>query len=288
MAGDDEKHNKTAVNVYLSPSGSTERTGRIISSLLEKKGYQIREFNLAGHQGKENEIYEEIARSSLLLVGSPVYAGKAVSPVLSFLNKLPATGDIQVLAYVTYGGVSRGDSLYQLAEALDRKGFKVLGLAEVVAEHSMMFKTKNRLGKGRPGVSDTEKLDSWIGSLSPAFESTGINTMDYSAARKLHPLGRAIQSTTFRPEFDSLLFPSAKFDPGKCDSCGACAEACPSGRLDNLPGIDESKACIHCYQCVKTCTRGAFSAPVQIMYPLLRILSRIYWGSGGPETVCYR
>lgn len=287
MAGNNENSNKTVVNVFLSPSGSTEKTGRIISSLLEKKGYSVREFNLANYRGKENEIYDEISRASLFLVGSPVYAGKPVSPVISFLNKLPGRGEIPVLAYVTYGAVSKGDSLYQLATLLDKKGFKVLGLTEVVSEHSMMFKSRNQLGKGRPGDPDNARLDSWINSLATAFESASGKTMDYSAAAKLHPLGKAIQSTAFRPELDNLLFPSARFNPEKCDSCGACAEACPIGRLSNLPKIDTSRACIHCYQCVKTCDSGAFSAPVQIMYPLLRVLSRIYWGSEGPETICY-
>ncbi|MBN1288839.1 MAG: 4Fe-4S binding protein [Actinobacteria bacterium] len=288
MAGNNGAQNKTAAHIFISPSGSTKKTGRAICSMLEERGYTVREFNLAKYRGREKEVYEAIGASSLLVVGSPVYAGSALSPVTAFLNKMPTANKKPALAYVTYGTVSKGDSLFQLAGALDRKGFKVLGLAAVVAEHSMMFKSGNPLGKGRPGESDNGEIKSWVDSISSSLESTGGKSMDYSVARQRQLFGKVMQATAFRPEFQGFIFPPVSFREESCDSCGACIEVCPSGRLDNLPRINKSVKCLHCYQCVKVCGESAMSAPVRLMQPVLHALARISRGSSEPVTTCYR
>ncbi|MBN2168808.1 MAG: 4Fe-4S binding protein [Actinobacteria bacterium] len=287
MAENNGAQNKTVVNIFLSPSGSTRKTGRLICSFFKEKGYSIIEFDLAKYRGKEKEIYDAVKSSTLLLAGSPVYAGNALSPVISFLNKMPQVSGKSALAYVTYGTVSKGDSLYQLADVLNKKGFKVLGLAAIVAEHSMMFKSNSPFGKGRPGDFDINAIKTWMDSILPLVESGTGTTINYSTVKQQQLFGKIMQATAFRPELHSFIFPPVSFREENCNSCGACMEVCPSGRLDNLPRINKSIKCLHCYQCIKVCKEGAVNAPVWLMPPVLHVLARISRGSSEPETTCY-
>ncbi len=49
-------------------------------------------------------------------------------------------------------------------------------------------------------------------------------------------------------------------DPGKCTSCGRCADACPKGAIsmDAGPKFDHSK-CASCLLCIEMCKNGALS-----------------------------
>lgn len=268
---------KSAAHFYISPAGSTRKAGRRVCSLLEGRGYSTSEFDLARYRGREEVVLEGIGAASLLLAGSPVFASHAAQPVMSLLESLPPGRGKPALAYVTYGGVSSGSSLYEMARALDGKGYVVTGLAEVLAPHSMMFLAAEPLGSGHPGEEDWKVLASWIGQVSPALKSGRAVTMDYSRARPVGAFTRLLNAFVFTPRSIQLFFPPVRFRSERCDGCGTCREVCPARRLDRTPEIDESRACMYCYQCVRRCPKGAFSAPVRVMYPGLRALSRV-WG----------
>ena len=53
---------------------------------------------------------------------------------------------------------------------------------------------------------------------------------------------------------------SCTVDEDACIGCGACAEACPHGRMDVVDGkARPHAACAGCGQCLKACARGALS-----------------------------
>lgn len=271
---------------YLSPSGSTRKAGRKICALLEENGYTADEFDLSRCRNRMDEVYEGIRAASLLLIGSPVYANHAAGPVLALLGDLPEGAGKPALAYVTYGGVSKGSSLFEMAEALSGKGYSVLGLAEVLAVHSMMFRDVDPVGKGHPGEVDWRALASWIEKISPLLKPVGA-AMDYSCTRPPGRLSRSLDTGVFTPRFMRHLWPSIRFRPEKCTMCGACTSVCPAGRLDDLPRIDEATSCLYCYQCVRCCPEGAFNAFMQVTHPAVRVLSRASNRRCGPETRYY-
>ncbi|MBN2026821.1 MAG: 4Fe-4S binding protein [Actinobacteria bacterium] len=266
-------HKGTAAFLYLSPSGSTRKAGREVCSFLEARGYATAEFDIARYRGREEEIFGGIRECSLLLVGSPVYADHAAYPVMSLLGSIPRGGGKPALAYTTYGEVSSGSSVYQLFKALDGKGYRVLGVAEVLAVHSMMFRGSSPAGKGRPNEEDFEALGRWLEELTHGLERDDYEGIDASRIRPGR-FDRLIDAAVFNPGFMHHFWPVIRFRPDRCDSCGACQKKCPVGRLDDLPRIDSDIDCLYCYQCVRSCPRGAFEARMWIAHPAIKLFSK--------------
>jgi len=264
----------TVAFVHISPSGSTREVGRRICSYLAERGYEAAEFDVARYRGREGEVLRGVRESSLVLAGSPVYADHALRPLVSLLKSLPRGGGKPALAFVTYGEVSSGSSLYQMWKLLDGNGYRVQGLAEVLSVHSMMFRSGRPLGKGRPGEGDFEVLEGWIDDIAPRLEQGETVGIDASCVR---PAGidTVLDATVCRPEFMRYLWPNIRFRPEKCNSCGICRERCPAGRLGDLPRIDGANRCLYCYQCVRSCPEGAFDAPMWMVSPFVRAFSKL-------------
>jgi NAD-dependent dihydropyrimidine dehydrogenase PreA subunit len=266
-------NNGAVAFLYLSPSGSTRKVGRKVCSFLEAKGYATLEFDIAKYRGREEEVLRGIREASLLLVGSPVYADHAAYPITSLLKSIPRGEGKPALAYVTYGEVSSGGSLYQLWKALDGKGYRVLGLAEVLAVHSMMFRDGDPVGKDHPHGGDFELLREWVEELASGLERDDVASIDSSRIRP-GKLDLMLDAVVFNPGFMHHLWPRIRFRPERCDSCGACQKKCPVGRLDDLPRIDDGNRCLYCYQCVRSCPEGAFDAPMRMAHPVIRFFSK--------------
>ncbi len=266
-------HKGTVAFLYLSPSGSTRKAGREVCAFLEARGYTTEEFDIARYRGSEEEIFRGIRECSLLLVGSPVYADHAAYPVMSLLGSIPRGEGKPALAYTTYGEVSSGSSVYQLFKALDGKGYRVLGVAEVLAVHSMMFRDSRPTGEGRPNEEDFEVLGRWLEELEVGLAHDGVAGIEASNIRPGR-FDRMLDAAVFNPGFMHHFWPRIRFRPERCDSCGACQKKCPVGRLDDLPRIDGGIDCLYCYQCVRSCPRGAFDAPMWIAHQAIRFLSK--------------
>ncbi len=235
---------------------------------------------------REEEARDGIKNSSLLIVGSPVYGGHAPGPLMRFIKGIPRGNGKPALAYVSYGVVSKGSSLYRMAKSLDGLGYHVLGLAEVLAAHSMMFRTGKPLGKGHPGEDDWKVLRTWVEELAPRLESVGGGSLDYSAVRPPRCIDRALDATFYTPQVMHYAMPPKRFRKDRCIDCGACRKACPVGRLDRLPVIDKSISCIDCYSCVRSCEQGAFTAPMWVARPVLRLFSKVE-GIGEKQATRY-
>lgn len=53
-----------------------------------------------------------------------------------------------------------------------------------------------------------------------------------------------------------------QIDPQKCETCGACMEACPNEaiKIKGLTAVIDAGLCIDCGNCETTCNSGAISA----------------------------
>jgi NAD-dependent dihydropyrimidine dehydrogenase PreA subunit len=138
--------------VYSSPAGTTEKTAQFISQSLKKVQKSPEFFNLSAVTDY-SVIYDFVKNSLervLLFVGSPVYVGHPVPPVLEFLEQLPVVQNNLAVPFVTWGAVSSGVALREMADILNDKQFGVCGAASILAEHSQMWSVEEPLAENRP------------------------------------------------------------------------------------------------------------------------------------------
>lgn len=149
-----------ALVVYCSPSGSTQHVATGIETALAGSGVDVRSVDL-GNEKEWAPIFDEMTASNnrtCLFVGSPVYAGHPIPPVMQFINRMPAAPGLYAAPFVTWGQVISGLALYDMAAALCEKNVKVVGAIKIVARHSMMWDSDDPLGKGRPNPDDDRMI----------------------------------------------------------------------------------------------------------------------------------
>ncbi|MDY6797091.1 MAG: 4Fe-4S binding protein [Actinomycetota bacterium] len=74
-------------------------------------------------------------------------------------------------------------------------------------------------------------------------------------------IDRVLDAVVFKPEFMYHFWPSVRFRPERCDSCGACQSKCPVGRLDDLLRIDNDIMCLYCSSAFAPARRARSTRP---------------------------
>jgi ferredoxin/NAD(P)H-dependent FMN reductase len=266
----------TCAVVYMSPQGTTKKAAGTIAALLSGKGFEVEEFNLAGlGSEKIEELVGEAAGKDVLVVGSPVYSHHPLAPVMAFIEALPRAEGKPSLVFGNFGGVTKGMALYEMGALLASRGYRVKGAAQVLSQHSMMFREDEPLGKGHPDQGDWEVLAEWIDEVGPRLSPENNDELDIETVAKDSPVYRAIAMNVMDVRYVSKVLPHVHFDPSKCKECGACVKRCPAARLEVIPQRRRSEDCLHCYECVQVCREGAMDAPMYLGAPMIRLLGRM-------------
>jgi len=247
--------------VYLSPGGSTRRVAEIIADETARQGLNVSSHDLAG-AGTAAEGVAKVpvpAPGDLLFVGSPTYALHPVPPVMAFLDGLPSVNGAFGVPFVTYGAVTSGLALLDMARKLGDKEFGVLGGIKVPALHSLLWRADAPLGAGRPDEADEEKIRTFVREVLVRLrkgDALPPEALDYQ--------GEGIRAAAAQASLDNLkaMFPPMALDTDACIQCGVCEEECPSGNISLSPFPVFADRCILCFNCVRLCEPGAVSNPV--------------------------
>ena len=242
---------------YLSPHGSTERVATAFSEGLSHGGPPVSPTDLADPEAT-TDLLDSMAGGGAhcLLLGSPVYFNRAVPPVMVFIDSLPPSQGSWAVPFVTYGKACSGLALWQMALALQKKGYKIAGAAKVLAVHSLMWESEDPEGGGHPDEDDLGQVQELARilhrrSLEPTPQELSLAALDYHpeelTAELREKLGQPwpIMPKTVTPEL--------------CTECGTCADECPvtTITLDPLPVFGAS--CIDCFNCISLCPEEAIS-----------------------------
>ena len=193
-----------------------------------------------------------LAPDELLILGTPVYAGRVPNVMLPYLSGQIAGNGAAAVCVVTFGNRNFDDGLIELRELATAAGLRVIAGGAFAGEHSFSIV----LGAGRPDASDlalaaqlgraaAEKLSGEEAPVAPVALEGQLPLRPYYTPRDRN--GTPINILKVKP----------KTDPDKCVKCGLCARICTMGSIDPADTSLISGICIKCCACVKRCPKGA-------------------------------
>lgn len=241
--------------VYLSPAGTTKTVGDVIAQKAGEMGLETAVHNLWQNSAPSFKAGPE----DLVFVGSPVYAQHPLPGVVDFVKGLEAS-NAWAAVFTTYGMVTSGVALYDLAEALVDSGFGVLGGIKVPTEHSLLRGAEERLGAGNPNQQDLEKVGDFAKQTIEKFVSSAPAGLPLEAFEWQSDL---VKQSAAEASLNNLkaMMPPMEVNLDECTQCGDCAENCPTGNISMDPDPVFGDACIMCFNCLNDCPVQAVKNP---------------------------
>ena len=262
-------NNVKTIIAFCSPNGTTKAVAEKISEIHRQDGADVTLVNLGVKGGSDTALQKinqcvQQGTTPVIYIGSPVYGSRAIPPVMDFIERLPQCSGAIAVPFVTWGGVTRGFALYQMAEALQKKGFTLPGAAEVVAAHSMTWKADKPVEAGRPDTSDMEKIGKLVREITEKIKAGSFSGVDISLFKE----GRAANfDEVFSIPFSafSAKMPPKKLNEEACTQCKICADTCPADAITFSPYPEFNDSCIACFSCVRNCPEEAIGIPLEAL-----------------------
>ena len=139
--------------VYFSGTGTTERTvTHIAGELARLLAAPCRSLDFTRPQVRQQEL--NFCQSDLVVLGTPVYAGRVPNVLLPFLREKVRGGGALAVPVVLFGNRNYDDALIELRDILQQDGFRCVAAGAFVGEHSF----SRTLGAGRPDDGDMALL----------------------------------------------------------------------------------------------------------------------------------
>ena len=244
--------------VFFSPAGTTRRVALHIEHCLAECGITARLVDLglpaggpvqAGGLGLDGPC--------CLWIGSPVYCDHALPLVAEWIEGLPSSTRGWAVPFVTWGGVTSGLALPELADLLQARGFQTVGAAKVLAEHSSLWAAAEPLGAGRPDAADLAQVRELVAAVVANLGQAAPAPLDLRRLDYLSPSLRTEAASKSLAKAKSMM-PAPRAVETRCTRCGECAAACPVGAITLDPYPVMAEHCVRCQQCVRICPEGAF------------------------------
>ena len=243
--------------VFFSPAGTTRRVAHHLERCLAEHGVTARLVDLgvpAGGPVPADRL--GLDRPSCLWIGSPVYCDHALPLVAEWIEGLPHSTRGFAVPFVTWGGVTSGLALPELAEALPARGFQTVGAAKVLAEHSSLWAAAEPLGAGRPDAADLAQVRELVAAVVANLGQAAPAPLDLRRLDYLSPSLRTEAASKSLAKAKSMR-PAPRAVETRCTRCGECAAACPVGAITLDPYPVMAEHCVRCQQCVRICPEGA-------------------------------
>jgi ferredoxin len=223
-------------SVFFSPTGTTRR---IIQAVRDGTGRTNGiEANLTRPQS-DTIVFEG---NDPVVIGMPVYGGRV--PTLASERLKTVRGNrTPAVALVVYGNRAYGDALLELCDLCNDCGFRLIGAAAFIGEHS--FSTpQQEIASGRPDRKDLDRAEDFGARVMNVVRPLDTNRIPGN-----------------RPYKPAMCPPGAAADSDlqTCRRCGQCISSCPAGAIrltDSIPETDPD-ACIWCCACIKNCPTGS-------------------------------
>ena len=223
--------------VYFSPTGTTKNVMKLLGKEFNE---EITEYDLTNY--KQNDIAVSFSETDFVIFGFPVYSGRVPETMTARLKNV--TGSKTPMAIVaTYGNREYDDALLEMKTMMETAGFKTIGAAAVVTEHSVV----RTIGAGRPNENDRMIIKRYANELHHKIATM----LDVNEQKDLKVNG----NTPYRRY---VHIPMAPKSTSKCNNCKVCCNICPTGAIEYKSKIKtNSNKCIGCMRCVRFCPQHA-------------------------------
>ena len=174
------------------------------------------------------EIYR-FTPDDLVVFGVPVIAGRVPNVLLKFLDTLQGGGALAV-PVVLYGNRNFDDTLIELRDILQDRGFYAIGAAAFIGEHSF----SRILAAGRPDSSDMELSRDFARKLAGKIRRLGAAGLREAAPVPVDgadPIRPYYKPQDRNGNHINILKVKPKLHAELCSGCGICVSACPMGSV---------------------------------------------------------
>lgn len=220
---------------YFSPTGGTEKAGRIFCEGISEK---VKEINLCEKKGELEQ-----PESDLVVAAAPVFGGRIPEIVSEKLKKLEGKGK-KAVTLVVYGNRAYEDALLELNHVMEGQGFQIIASAALIAQHSIV----PEVGQGRPDQADKMEI------------------LDFSR-KVLEKLDKGIQAVEKvpgnYPYKDGMHVQVPPISLSACSQCRKCENICPTDAIRMEDGVMKTNGekCILCMACTAACSIHARILP---------------------------
>jgi NAD-dependent dihydropyrimidine dehydrogenase PreA subunit len=218
--------------LLFSPTGGTQKVTAAITGAWEA---EVETIDLTDPAISPYAFEAE----ALVLIAIPSYGGRVPSLAAERLERIQGGGASCVLVCV-YGNRAYEDTLVEMQDCAESRGFQVIAAVAAIAEHSIL----HQYAAGRPDRQDAEELQ----RVSRAI-------LEKHRQGKREMTAALPGNRPYKKAGGVGMVPKAG---GGCTGCGLCAAKCPAQAIspDELRKADSAK-CISCMRCVVRCPQGA-------------------------------
>lgn len=262
---------RKAVIVFCSPAGSTKHVAEVIERSVRSLETPLTVIDLAEDRDIPFLMTQLVdAKDNVCLyIGSPVYACRPVPPVMTFISLLPPAHEGYAVPFVTWGGVSSGVALHVMGKGLQEKGYRILGGAKVLAQHSLMWCCDTPLGPGHPNPEDDRVIQSLVGKVNAKLRSEAPEPLPLSRLA-YHPVEHRVEMERSNLAAAKNHLPRRELVQERCTRCGVCEEVCPVEAVSLAPDPVFHASCISCFNCVRLCPEEAIQADLTQVFTRLK------------------
>lgn len=219
------------VKIVFSPTGGTQKVADCLAKAWDQPTEQV---DLSDPDLKPFQLDAE----DLALIAVPSFGGRVPGLAAQRLERIQAHGTRCVLAAV-YGNRAYEDTLVELQDLAEARGFRVIAALAAVAEHSIM----HQYATGRPDQEDQKQLQEFAARIWEKV-SRGEETVPSIPGNR-----------PYKKAGGAAMVPKGN---SHCVGCGHCVRRCPAQAISpETPRETDHAKCISCMRCVVECPQSA-------------------------------